>query len=614
MDTIFETIKEYLSLPKTNYAIQLNGPWGTGKTYYVNKILKPKIEDLFIPNSTENYKFIYISLNGIKNVDEIDESLFLNSINQYGNKAYKYTKIGLRVMGKLPGLGLAKEIESEVPNITKQLTKLKNAVLCFDDLERIDRTISIQQVLGYINTNFVEHENIKTLFVSNENQLHDNGNFKLIREKVIGRTIKYDKTINGVLPDFIRNTYGEDSEVTRFYEENSSLIVQIIAFMSKDFNLRTLRFAFDSFKQIISECSSSINRNNSILLSLFINVLLISDEYKKGLLHDVEQLEPLYNSYIGFLIGMRNKDGKREITYAEMFYHKYLEDNPLVGKNIILYRSILTYILTGHLDVEGLKKEIDEKHDESVKPEEELALKVINDYNNFELKQLRESVDIVIKGIKKGYYPPEYYPELYRLLSDFNNKKYIEKDKYELYESFNTGLEEGFNKHEIQLEEYSLRHFDEVYEDVNYNKLVCKIKNKKVELIKLQKKTLFIEFVQALKEMDEEKLPSCISRLESEKNFFEIIDKEKFSQEIVSMPNGGINKFMSFLRFRYLQITNANEFYNHEVDNIEIFILAIENRLEKVSIDPLKKDLVLELIKTLQKTKKHVSKSDSDVN
>ena len=27
----FSTINEYLNLPKTNYAIQLNGPWGIGK-------------------------------------------------------------------------------------------------------------------------------------------------------------------------------------------------------------------------------------------------------------------------------------------------------------------------------------------------------------------------------------------------------------------------------------------------------------------------------------------------------------------------------------------------------------------------------------------------------
>ena len=59
------------------------------------------------------------------------------------------------------GVGLAKGIEDEAENIAKQFTNLENAVLCFDDLERIDRTLSIQQVLGYINTNFIEHENIK---------------------------------------------------------------------------------------------------------------------------------------------------------------------------------------------------------------------------------------------------------------------------------------------------------------------------------------------------------------------------------------------------------------------------------------------------------------------
>ena len=171
----------------------------------------------------------------MKSVGEIDESLFLSSTNEYGNKAYRYTKVGLRVIGKVPGLGvgLAKGIEDEAENIAKQFTNLENAVLCFDDLERIDRTLSIQQVLGYINTNFIEHENIKTLFISNEDQLHDNEHFKLIREKVIGRTIKYEKTVEEVLPEFISNIYGESSAVNRFYKENNQLILQIINFATK---------------------------------------------------------------------------------------------------------------------------------------------------------------------------------------------------------------------------------------------------------------------------------------------------------------------------------------------------------------------------------------------
>lgn len=258
---------------------------GNWKTYYVKETLKHKIESLDIPNSNEKYRFIYISLNGVKSVGEIDESLFLSSTNEYGNKAYRYTKVGLRVIGKVPGLGvgLAKGIEDEAENIAKQFTNLENAVLCFDDLERIDRTLSIQQVLGYINTNFIEHENIKTLFISNEDQLHDNEHFKLIREKVIGRTIKYEKTVEEVLPEFISNIYGESSAVNRFYKENNQLILQIINFATKEFNLRTLRFVFDSFLQVINKCDQTFQENNNnILLSIFANILLISIDYKKG--------------------------------------------------------------------------------------------------------------------------------------------------------------------------------------------------------------------------------------------------------------------------------------------------------------------------------------------
>ncbi|MCU5380269.1 KAP family NTPase [Bacillus cereus] len=523
MDNIFSTINEYLNLSKTNYGIQLNGPWGIGKTYYVKGILKQKIESLDIPNSNEKYRFIYISLNSVKSVEEIDENLFLNSINEYGNKAYRYTKVGLRVIGKVPGLGVgfAKGIEDEAPNIAKRFTNLENAVLCFDDLERIDRKLSIQQVLGYINTNFIEHENIKTLFISNEDQLHDNEHFKLIREKVIGRTIKYEKTIEEVLPEFISNIYGESSVVNRFYNENDQLILQMINFVTKEFNLRTLRFVFDSFLQVLNKWDQPFQDNkNNILLSIFANILLISIDYKKGILNSIELLEPLYDSYIGFYIGMQYKDDKKELTYSNEFYKKYLTKESPVSSYIKMYKSIGEYIFTGHLDIEVLKQEIWENHDKT-ENEEEVALNVVYFYEEVELDRLRECVEIVIKGIREAYYSPKLYPGIYKILIEFIDKNYIEKNKTELYTFFDAGLNKGLNKQEIPLHEDRLnRYFENGYEDENYKKLVCNIKDKRVEIIKSQKEDVFTEFLDILKGKDEVDLLQCFSKLESEKTSF----------------------------------------------------------------------------------------------
>lgn len=41
-DNILEAIKSYYNQKNTDYAILLNGDWGTGKTFFVENILKKR--------------------------------------------------------------------------------------------------------------------------------------------------------------------------------------------------------------------------------------------------------------------------------------------------------------------------------------------------------------------------------------------------------------------------------------------------------------------------------------------------------------------------------------------------------------------------------------------
>ena len=105
--------------------------------------------------------------------------------------------------------------------------------------------------------------------------------------------------------------------------------------------------------------------------------------------------------------------------------------------------------------------------------------------------------------------------------------KIYRKNKTELYKIFDYGLDNGLNKHEMPLHEARLnRYFENECEDENYKKLVCKIKDKRVEIIKSQKEALFTEFLDVLKGKDEEKLLQCFSKLESEKTSLLLLTKK----------------------------------------------------------------------------------------
>ena len=54
-----ETLRQYLETPKTDYAVLLNGRWGSGKTYFVRNSMIPLAKELGLTP-------IYISLYGIQ--------------------------------------------------------------------------------------------------------------------------------------------------------------------------------------------------------------------------------------------------------------------------------------------------------------------------------------------------------------------------------------------------------------------------------------------------------------------------------------------------------------------------------------------------------------------
>ncbi|PGV79313.1 hypothetical protein COD84_08660 [Bacillus cereus] len=92
----------------------------------------------------------------------------------------------------------------------------------------------------------------------------------------------------------MQNNYVDNENVNQYDTENSDMILQIISYVNEKINLRTLEFVFDSFTQVMSKCKTLTKHNNEIYLSIFINILLISNDYKEGELNRIEELEPLF--------------------------------------------------------------------------------------------------------------------------------------------------------------------------------------------------------------------------------------------------------------------------------------------------------------------------------
>lgn len=65
-------ILHYLTEDKTKSAIMLTGPWGTGKSYYIQNELKPFLEK----KENGGHSCVIVSLYGLKDTAEISRCLW----------------------------------------------------------------------------------------------------------------------------------------------------------------------------------------------------------------------------------------------------------------------------------------------------------------------------------------------------------------------------------------------------------------------------------------------------------------------------------------------------------------------------------------------------------
>ena len=129
------------------YAVLLNGAWGSGKTWFVKKYLEKK-ED-------QGKKVCYVSLNGIAKTSMIDEAIFKSIHPILGSKGAKLAgqilKGTLKTTIKVDLDGDSKSdgsISGGIPKIElpDYLKINDNFILVFDDLERCE--LKKEEVLG----------------------------------------------------------------------------------------------------------------------------------------------------------------------------------------------------------------------------------------------------------------------------------------------------------------------------------------------------------------------------------------------------------------------------------------------------------------------------------
>lgn len=328
MEDLVESILDYIRSDYTDYAIMINGEWGSGKTYFWNHKIRPKIESMQL--NGKKYTAIYMSLYGISNLEEISKKIFIETTQLMDKNLKKYMDAsGVATIPEYAKTGLDMAnffgVTQNGDRIDyKEFFSTDDKVLCFDDLERAN--VDVIDILGYIN-NFVEHDHIKTIIICNEKELSTklkNSNLEMktfiatylldkenklniktdkpmverirdtieyvfdkandyerIKEKLIGETFEYAPEFNYIINGLLMR-YEKYPDLIRFLRENTGLIISTFN-KSGTRNLRILKHSLTNFKKIFDMVNKYYpNTNHRILQTMLIFTIAISFEIKAG--------------------------------------------------------------------------------------------------------------------------------------------------------------------------------------------------------------------------------------------------------------------------------------------------------------------------------------------
>ena len=178
-DYIKGIIKKYDEMPYD--CILINGTWGIGKTYVVKEALK------------ENDDICYISLFGMRDVQQIFHETFyqLGLKDKKGIRKFVFKILDI-VSFFYKKVGIAKNIIESVikeKELFLELTKTfkKTHVIIVDDLERMNKNLSMEELFGVVDE--IKRCNyVKVILIANISEISNKDIFHKYSEKVLDRT------------------------------------------------------------------------------------------------------------------------------------------------------------------------------------------------------------------------------------------------------------------------------------------------------------------------------------------------------------------------------------------------------------------------------------------
>ena len=484
LEELVESILDYVRADYTDYAIMINGEWGSGKTYFWNHKIKDKIESLQL--NGKKYTTIYMSLYGISNLEEISKKIFIETTQLMDKNLKKY--MDSHHQTNIPEYAKTGLDMANVFGVSKNGDKIDyerffstdDKVLCFDDLERAN--VDVVDILGYIN-NFVEHDHIKTIIICNEKELatkfkssnlemktfiatylldkqgdlnktdkpmvekirekieyvFDKANdYERIKEKLIGETFEYAPKFNYIINGLLMR-YENNKDLIRFLRENQNLIIATFN-KSGTRNLRILKHALNDFSKVYENVNRLYpNTNLRVLQTMLIFTIAVSFEIKAGKITKDKFVNIESNEeYKAILVSSRVLMDNRQF-YIKEFDNSYYFN---FKSEYRFFKFIESYVRTRIFDMKALKKDM-EAIINTIDTEKLPGYKrlLTEEYWKISDEQFPGIIEEVLEDVKKGKLKLIEITKLFAYYSYFIKRGLVEKDIKEVKQIFMNGMD-----------------------------------------------------------------------------------------------------------------------------------------------------------------------------
>lgn len=598
---IESVLAEYLNNPQAEYAVMINGEWGSGKTFFLTHSLM-RIMETIDNGKAKRRKCAYVSLYGAKSIDEVSKEIVFQC---FGRKNKKKTETADAVLETASNIITASlgAVNIDLSKVKETLSKIdiNNWIVCFDDLERC--CLPINEIIGYINR-LVEHNKCKVIILANESEIGKITLNQRLEEKyqviLSGRQLLINdgKKINGqdrepgidikCLQEGVKKLFDEDILYKTIREKVIGLTIKyepqmevVFDSLIKDYQENFREYILKNKTDVLKYFSDEGCCNLRTLISALGSVNKVYDEMLANKIDTVEYFDEIMKEFLEYIVKLTiyYRNGGKIQDFGLTTQMGYVRVSKKPYSTVRGFKFLEYYCATLSFDekefervVSVLRQEYKEKDEQQKEYKRKMGEAYIKLSNWFELEdeevcglitQLREEIE-------QDKYYFSHYQNIIAQLMVLEHYTFDIGDMDTLIDAMNRNIEKS--KVLVDIERHSFSFEDAPDLRKQYDEYVGKLTLKAGTVNQIIKSSE-VDILLKSENWTEELLAYCQEHYNdfiSRYGFIDLLDIEYVLEKIQKASTKEIYAIKDVFKEVY-RVSNINQFFVNDTEAIKVF-------------------------------------------